>query len=244
MAEFKFPTEKIKLPSQGHFYPTDHPLSSGEVEMKYMTAKEEDILTNSNYISQGIVLDKLLESLVISPKFDLDDMLLGDKNSLLVASRILGYGKDYKFKVGGIEETVDLSTLESTKIDFKSLSKGQNSFDYTLPNSGTKITYKLLNGKDEKTIAKEIEGYKKIDKNASPEVSTRLRTMITSVEGDNSPKTINDFVSNYLLAIDSRELRKDYQSKNPDVDLAFRSQDGRQKTVPINISFFWPDSDL
>ena len=171
-------------------------------------------------------------------------MLLGDKNSLLVASRILGYGKDYTFKVGGIEETVDLSTLESTKIDFESLSKGQNSFDYTLPNSGTKITYKLLNGKDEKTIAKEIEGYKKIDKNASPEVSTRLRTMITSVEGDNSPKTINDFVSNYLLAIDSRELRKEYQSKNPDVDLAFRSQDGRQKTVPINISFFWPDSDL
>jgi len=244
MAEFKFPTEKVKLPSQGHFYPTDHPLSIGEVEMKYMTAREEDILTNTNYISQGVVLDKLLESLIISPDFKLEDMLLGDKNSLLVASRVLGYGKNYTFKVRGVEETVDLSELGSTKIDFDSLSKGQNSFEYTLPNSGTNITYKILNGKDEKTISKEIEGYKKIDKDASPEISTRLRTMITSVEGDKTPQKINEFVSNYLLAIDSRELRKEYQLNNPDVDLAFRGQDGRQKTIPINISFFWPDSDL
>ena len=244
MAEFKFPTEKVKLPSQGHFYPTDHPLSSGEVEMKYMTAREEDILTNTNYISQGVVLDKLLESLIISPDFKLEDMLLGDKNSLLVASRVLGYGKNYTFKVRGVEETVDLSELGSTKIDFDSLSKGQNSFEYTLPNSGTNITYKILTGKDEKTISKEIEGYKKIDKDASPEISTRLRTMITSVEGDKTPQKINEFVSNYLLAIDSRELRKEYQLNNPDVDLAFRGQDGRQKTIPINISFFWPDSDL
>ena len=244
MAEFKFPTEKVKLPSQGHFYPTDHPLSSGEVEMKYMTAREEDILTNTNYISQGVVLDKLLESLIISPDFKLEDMLLGDKNSLLVASRVLGYGKNYTFKVRGVEETVDLSELGSTKIDFDSLSKGQNSFEYTLPNSGTNITYKILTGKDEKTISKEIEGYKNIDKDASPEISTRLRTMITSVEGDKTPQKINEFVSNYLLAIDSRELRKEYQLNNPDVDLAFRGQDGRQKTIPINISFFWPDSDL
>jgi|TARA_R110001592_G_scaffold361606_1_gene672732 hypothetical protein len=244
MSEFKFPTENVKLPSQGHFYSEEHPLSKGEVEMKYMTAKEEDILTNSNYIQKGVVLDKLLESLIISPTFDLDDMLLGDKNSLLVASRILGYGKDYKFKLAGVEETVDLTTLKNTEIDLSLTPKGTNEFDYTLPNSGTKITYKILTGKDEKTIQEELEGYKKINKDASPEISTRLRTMIISVEGDKTPQTINDFVSNYLLAMDSREFRKHYQSRIPDVDLSFRSQDGEQRNIPINLSFFWPDSTI
>jgi hypothetical protein len=244
MSDFKFPSETFELPSKGHFYPKEHPLSKGKVEMKYMTAREEDILTNTNYIQKGIVLDKLLESLIISPKFELDDMLLGDKNALLIVSRILGYGKEYKFKLAGVEESVDLTKLENTKIDFESVPQGTNEFDYTLPNSSTKITFKILDGKDEKTIQKEIEGYKKIDKDASPEISTRLRTMITSVEGDNSQSKINEFVNNYLLAIDSREFRKHYQSCIPDVDLAFRSQDGRERQVPINLSFFWPDSSL
>ena len=244
MSEFKFPSETVKLPSKGHFYTEDNPLSKGEVEMKYMTAREEDILTNSNYIQKGIVLDKLLESLIISPKIDLDEMLLGDKNSLLIASRILGYGKDYKFKLAGVEETIDLTQLKNIEIDFKSYPKGSNKFEYTLPNSGTKITFKILNGKDEKTIQKEIDGYKKIDKDASPEISTRLRTMITSVEGDDSQKTINDFVNNYLLAMDSRKFRKHYQSVIPDVDLSFRSQGGEKRTIPINLNFFWPDSNL
>ena len=99
MAELKLPTEKVSLPSKGLLYPKDSPLASGEVEMKYMTAKEEDILTNANYIRQGIVIDKLLQSLIVT-KFDYNDLLVGDKNAILVAARILGYGKDYTFEIG------------------------------------------------------------------------------------------------------------------------------------------------
>ena len=96
MAEFKFPTEEVELPSKGLVYPKDNPLSSGKVEIKYMTAKEEDILSNQSYIQNGTVLDKLLESVMVkaSPK----DLIVGDKNAVLVATRILGYGKNYKFQ--------------------------------------------------------------------------------------------------------------------------------------------------
>jgi hypothetical protein len=102
MSEFKFPTEEVELPSKGLIYPKDNPLSSGKIEMKYMTAKEEDILTNQNYIKQGIVIDKLLKSLIIS-KVNYDDMIVGDKNAVLIAARILGYGKDYDFQYKGEE---------------------------------------------------------------------------------------------------------------------------------------------
>jgi len=89
----KFPTEIVELPSKGLVYPQDNPLSSGKIEMKYMTAKEEDILTNQSYIQNGTVLDKLLQSLIVS-KIDYKDLIVGDKNALLIAARILGYGKD------------------------------------------------------------------------------------------------------------------------------------------------------
>ena len=108
MAEFKFPTEEVELPSKGLVYPKDNPLSSGKIEMKYMTAKEEDILTNQNYIKQGIVIDKLLKSLIVS-KVNYDDLIVGDKNAVLIAARILGYGKDYDFQYKGEEVTIDLT---------------------------------------------------------------------------------------------------------------------------------------
>ena len=94
MAEFKIPTEIVTLPSKGLLYPKESPLAKGEIEMKYMTAKEEDILTNVNYIRQGIVLDKLLQALIVTP-IDYNELLVGDKNAILVAARVLGYGKDY-----------------------------------------------------------------------------------------------------------------------------------------------------
>ena len=100
MAEFKFPTEEVELPSRGLLYPDGHPLKSGKIEVKYMTAKEEDILTNQSYIQKGTVLDKLLESVIIT-KVDLKDLLIGDKNAVLIAARILGYGKDYSFMYKG-----------------------------------------------------------------------------------------------------------------------------------------------
>ena len=94
--QYGFPTEVLSLPSQGLLYPEDSPLRSGTIDVKYMTAKEEDILTSTNLIEQGVVITKLLESVIANQKLTLDDMLIGDKNALMVGTRILGYGKDYR----------------------------------------------------------------------------------------------------------------------------------------------------
>ena len=139
--KFKFPTEMVDLPSKGLLYPEGHPLSSGKVEMKYMTAREEDILTNQNYIKQGIVVDKLLQSMLIT-KFDYNDLLVGDKDAIMLAARILGYGKEYAFtyypEAGYGEElaTIDLTQVKEKTLDEKLIkSKGKNEFEFDLPNT-------------------------------------------------------------------------------------------------------------
>ena len=113
---FKFPTETIELPSKGLIYPEDNPLSSGTIEMKYMTAKEEDILSNQSYIQNGTVIDKLLKSLIVS-KINYNDLIVGDKNAIMIAARILGYGKDYEFEYKGDPVSVDLTSLENLPFD-------------------------------------------------------------------------------------------------------------------------------
>lgn len=242
MSEFKFPTEVVELPSKGLVYPEGHILRSGKVEMKYMTAKEEDILSNQNFISKGIVLDKLLESLTLG-KFDIKDLITGDKNAILVASRVLGYGKEYSFTYGGKEHTVDLSTLEN-KLFNDSLVSSKGTFTFTLPTSGTKLEFKLLNEKDEEKIKQEIEGLKKINKESSTDVTTRLKYQIISVDGNEDKIAIKDFVDNYLLASDSRALRTYIKVITPDVDLIAKVMiDGVEEDIdiPINLNFFWPD---
>ena len=240
--KFKFPTEVVELPSKGLLYPENSPLASGKVEMKYMTAKEEDILTNQSYITKGIVLDKLLESLIVDKTVDVKDLIIGDKNALFVAARILGYGKDYSFTYDGKEVTIDLSEIDNRPFDESSITKGVNEFSFTLPHSKNTVTYKILNGHDEKNIEKELEGLKKINKDASPELSTRLKYIITSVENDRDTKTIRNFVDNYLLAKDSRALREHIKTTQPDVDLTFTSDSGEEVAIPVGISFFWPDA--
>ena len=242
MSEFKFPTEVVELPSKGLVYPEGHILRSGKVEMKYMTEKEEDILSNQNFISKGIVLDKLLESLTLG-KFDIKDLITGDKNAILVASRVLGYGKEYSFTYDGKEYTVDLSTLEN-KLFNESLVSSKGTFIFTLPNSGTKLEFKLLNEKDEEKIKQEIEGLKKINKESSTDVTTRLKYQIISVDGNEDKIAIKDFVDNYLLASDSRALRAYIKMISPDVDLEAPVMiDGVEEDIdiPINLNFFWPD---
>lgn len=241
---FNLPTEIVKLPSKGLLYPTDNPLSSGEVEIKYMTAKEEDILTNQNYITNGTVLDKLLKSLIVS-KINYNDLLIGDKNAIMIAARILGYGAEYKFKYQGQEETVNLSEIENKEIDESLYTKGLNEFPFTLPTSGNEITFKLLTHGDEIKINQELEGLKKINKENSPELTTRLKHMITSINGEKDPKVIRDFIDTAFLSRDARAFR-DYISKiQPDVDLTFfPSSTERPVSVPIGVNFFWPDVDL
>ena len=130
MAELKFPTETIELHSKGLIYPEDNPLSSGKVEIKYMTAKEEDILSNQTYIQNGTVLEKLLESVIVS-KINLKDLIIGDKNAVLIATRILGYGADYTVNIKGKEHTINLSELENKPFDASLIEKGKNEFSFT-----------------------------------------------------------------------------------------------------------------
>jgi len=249
--KLKFPTEVVELPSKGLIYPKDNPLSSGKIEMKYMTAREEDILTNQNYISKGIVLDKLIESLIVS-KVNINDIVIGDKNALLVASRVLGYGKDYKFKAYNsdsrqIEEfTVDLTTLKDKILKKKDLiEEGINEFKYELPHSKTSITFKILTHGDEKKIEKEIQGLQRIKKDSIPEISTRLKYLITSVGGDSEKKTIREFVDNYMLARDSRSLREEIKRVQPDIDLTYTGEGAEEGiNIPVNLTFFWPDSGV
>ena len=241
MSEFKMPTEVIELPSKGLLYPESNPLSSGKIEMKYMTAKEEDILTNQSYIQNGTVLDKLLQSLIVSA-IDYNDLLIGDKNAVMIASRILGYGSDYKIVYGGRSYTIDLSKLEHKPFDEKSITKGVNEFKYTLPTTGTDLTFKLLTHGDEMTIKRELDGLKKINKDASPELSTRLKYIITSVNGSREAKVVREFVDNHFLARDSRAFREYIKTIQPDIDLNYELENGEFIDVPINLSFFWPDA--
>jgi hypothetical protein len=247
MSEFKFPTEMVELPSKGLLYPSTSPLTAGQIEMKYMTAREEDILTNQNYIKQGVVIEKLLKSLIIT-KIDYDELVIGDKNAIMVAARVLGYGKDYSFKDGDETITVDLTQCPMRYLDESKVTKGINSFEYTFPSTGNVITYKILTGKDEKQIQAEIEGLKKIDKNASAELSTRLKYLITSVNGNEDKKTIREFVDNYLLAKDSRAFREHLKTTQPDIELKakYMSENGVEEDIdiPITATFFWPDSGL
>jgi hypothetical protein len=241
MSEFKFPTEEVELPSKGLIYSKDNPLSSGKVEMKYMTAREEDILSNQSYIQKGTVLDKLLDSLIIDKNINADDLIVGDKNALLIASRILGYGKDYEVKIKGESHTIDCSTLENKEFDESKFEAGKNEFSYTLPSTDNVITYKLITGHDEKAINREIAGLKRLQKDASPELSTRLKHIILSVDGKEEKKDIRDFVDNYFLARDSRAFRDHIKNTQPDVNLSYILDNGEEAEVPIGLNFFWPD---
>jgi hypothetical protein len=250
MAELKLPTEMVSLPSKGLLYPKESPLSKGEIEMKYMTAREEDILTNSNFIKQGTVIDKLLQALIITP-INYDDLLIGDKNAVLIAARVLGYGQDYSFKYSNergqeVEASVDLSQLKEKTLDESLFKTGTNNFTFTLPKSGNTVTFKLLTHGDEKKIDAEIKGLQKVNPNGAYDITTRLKYIITSINGDTELKSIREFVDTYLLAPDARSLREYYAKIQPDVDLRFMPNDdsytGEGITVPISINFFWPDA--
>ena len=246
MANYKFPTEVVDLPSKGYFYFEGHPLSTGKVEVKYMTAKEEDILTSQNLIQQGTAIDTLLKSLIVDKSINMDDMLIGDKNAIMIAARILGYGKEYGFTYDGKEQSVDLSTLESVKIDFSKFTKGVNELSYKLPVSEREIVFKLLTGQDEIEIDKEIKAKEKLTKTQSFELTTRLKHMIISIDGKSEKSVINNFVDNEFLSRDSLPFRQYLTKVTPDIDMNTTVVDSTGKeavvSVPVTIRFFWPST--
>lgn len=246
-SNFSIPTETVELPSKGLLYPESSPLASGSIEMKYMTAKEEDILTNQNYIQKGIVVDKLLESLIVS-KVNYNDILIGDKDALLIASRILGYGKDYEFTYAGENIKVDLTTLDNKELDSSLIEGRKNEFTFKLPHTDNTITFKLMTQKDEKEIQRELQGLKKVAPSSSQEMSTRLKHMITSVNGNTDRPVIREFVDKAFLAKDARAFREYYASIVPGIDTTITHvfDDGLEEelTIPINANFLWPDFGL
>jgi hypothetical protein len=244
--KLKFPTEQIELPSKGLPYPAESLLSKGVLEMKYMSAKEEDILTNVNFLKNGTVIDKLLQSMIVT-SIDYDDLLICDKNALLVAARILGYGKDYEFEYDGQKINFDLSSVDPLPLN-ENIKPGKNEFDFHLPKANVTVTFKLLTHGDEKKIDREIQGLKKINPQGSFDQTTRLKHTIIAINGDRDTTNIREFVDNMLIS-DLRELRKYIIKITPELSLKFDYTKDNGDVVegvnlPIGISFLWPDSSL
>jgi len=249
MPENKFPTEMVTLPSKGYFYPENSPLSKGEVEMKYMTAREEDIITSPNLLKQGIAIDKLLEALIVNKKVNISDLLIGDKNALIVGARILAYGKMYDFTtfndVGEeVDVSVDLTTLKDKEIDFDKLPPNVNEFPFVLPNSKREVTVRFLTHRDEKEIVREATALKKVSSTVVKTMTSRMKRLIASVDGNSEKAYVNEFVDKELLSVDALELRKYLNSINPDINLTtvatFPDGDEQEVAVEITAQFFWP----
>ena len=252
--KFDFPTEVIELPSQGLAYPEGHPLRKGSVEIKYMTAREEDILASQNLIKKGIVLDKLFESVLVEPGVNPNDVLIGDKNAILLATRILGYGADYEVEMtdpfSGEKQRVviDLGKVKTKDAD-ESILNEKNRYTFKCPTSGKVLEFKLLNHGDEQDITKEIQALEKLNKNASTafDVTTRLKYMIQSVDGNKDRGYINKWVSNEFLARDTKAFRAYVKSISPDLDLKFYftseiTGESEALDIPFGVSFFYPAS--
>ena len=247
MAEYSFPTETIDLPSEGKLYPEGSPLQSGKVDVKYMTAKEEDILTSTNLIQKGTVIDKLMESLLVTKGVKPDDLLVGDLNAVMVAARILAYGKEYPIQLlctscgRRIEHSVDLSKLETITPENNS-ENGEYSF--VLP-TGVAVTFRLLTRGDEKSIKTEVDALRKIDPSIEGDTSTRLKYIITSINGNRDKKIVREFAE-AMIVRDIRALRDEMKRVSPDInfDLMINCSECQttiEARMPFGANFFWPD---
>ena len=248
---FDFPTEIVELPSKGKLYPEGHPLAKGTIEMKYMTAKEEDILTNQSFIKNGVVLDKLFKALIVTP-CEYNDLIVCDKNAVMVAARVLGYGKDYPVKVKNpntgeeLEHTVDLTQLNEREIDW-SIINSKNEFDFELPASKRKVKVKILTQRDQTRIDKEVKGLAKLKKTATSTVT--MKHVIVDLDGETDNAKIRKFVDTELLAMDSRAIRQFLKSITPDIEMKIEVPDGDtgdtfRVPLSIGLDFFWPDVEL
>jgi hypothetical protein len=256
MSESKFtvPTEMVDLPSKGLLYPKDSPLASGQIEIKYMTAREEDILTNANLLRQGLAIERMLKSIIKTP-ISFEDLILGDRNAILIAARILAYGKDYSFNYfnpNTMESEVVKGDLQSVKYKTvnTALFNEKNEFSFELPFTKNTITFKALTVAEDRKIDEEMKGMKKNLGEAAPGLlTTKLKHQITSVNGDYSTKTVRDFIdSGALLSKDSLPLRKYIESIIPDIDsqITFTTKGGEEVTtdMPMTAEFFFPGSGI
>jgi hypothetical protein len=242
----KYPTLIVDLPSKGLLYPENDPLSAGTVEMKYMTAKEEDILTTESYIKKGVVLDKLFQSLIIS-KINYDNMLIGDRDAVMIAARIYGYGEEYTTKVtspSGNTMTVpiDLNEVPHKEIDESMYVGRENKFFYTTMD-GTEIEFKLLTNGDQKEIQANLKKVRRGD-SRDTQLTSRLYQMIQAIGGNRDRKFIKTWVENDFRAIDSRKFREYVNEIQPGIDMSIEIIDEDtgepfRTNIAIGLDFFW-----
>jgi len=245
-------TIKVNLPSQGYFYPENSPLSSGTVEIYQVTARHEDILSNTNLLKKGTVLDEFLKSLIATPNVTINDFLIGDKNALFTEARKSAYGEIYQVKIKcpecNVESLIDidLNNINPKPIDTTNLKKGENKFSYVLPNSKKTVMWSFMTHKDEVDVDQELKALSKLGPNATPpEITTRLKYTIKAVDGTSDKMTIKNFVDNQLTAKDSMALRKHIRENTPDMDMNFTftcPSCGHitKMPIPLGAGFFWP----
>ena len=252
---FVVPTEFVELPSQGKFYPEGHPLHGAEsLEIKQMTAKEEDMLTSRTLLRKGVALDRVISNLIVDKRIDSDSLLVGDRNAILIATRVSGYGNEYNTKITcpscdvNQEYSFDLNNAiiyGGEDIDKLEIVDNKNgTFDTVLPRLNLKITFKLLNGRDEKNLLKGIESDKRRNKDEKA-VTRQLILMIVAVNDSREPEVIRYLIEN-IPSMDSRHLRLAYRLASPNVDLTqyFECKEcdyEQDMEVPLTADFFWPD---
>jgi transcription elongation factor Elf1 len=256
---FAVPTEFVELPSGGMYYPEDHPLYKQEtIEIKYMTAKEEDILNSPALLKNGTAVDRMLQNLILDKNIKVSDLLIGDKNALIVSSRISGYGSEYPIKTNcpSCNKPSEIEVLLDQASKFSGATKGGvdklddieiSSEGYpllTMPRSGYKVEIRFLSSKDEVEMTKTEEKLKKHNLPSSV-LTNVLKLMVLSVEGNRDRGTIHQFVDT-MPAMDSRYIRGVYKIINPtmkleqDFNCPDCGHDGPLE-VPITPTFFWPD---
>ena len=250
---FVVPTEFVELPSKGRYYSEVHPLRNQEtIEIKQMTAKEEDILTSRTLLKKGIALDRVMQSLICNKAIDPNSLLLGDKNALIVSIRSTSYGNIYTTQVecpscgASQEHSFDLNELQPyAGRKFEGLNVAENddgTFTTILPRSGAEVAFKLLTGHDERKMANLAETDKKARR--SRNVTRQLETTIVSVNGSTDLENIRYVVEN-MPSADTRHLRTVYRLAMPDLDM---TQDfvcsecdySEDMEVPLSVDFFWP----
>ena len=252
---FDLPVAEVPLPSKGLVYP-DGPLAGAEtVELKPMTAREEDILMNRTLVRKGTVVSELIKSCLIDKNIDVNSMISGDRNALMIAVRITGYGADYSPKVtcpaceSQQDFSVNLEGLPVKELDLeklKQVGQGQNAFEFVLPLSKKTVIFKFLTGKEEERILQDIEAKRKKGIVQENLVTTKLMNSIIAIEGNAERSFINQFCQ-HMPARDSLALRKVLDESEPGVDMSSDftcNSCGHTEvlTVPLGTSFFWPNA--
>ena len=252
---FATPTEFVDLPSLGRYYPDNHPLHGQDtVEIRYMTAKDEDILTSQSLIKKGVVIDRLIQSVLVDKTIRPQELLIGDKNAILVAARMTGYGADYETRIDcpacgtNSEHVFDLN--ESLKVNHadEDLDSSVQMTDngtviVELPLTKLNVEAKLMTGKEETKIISMAERKKKLKLQESA-LTDQFRAIIVSIDGHTDAATISSVVDR-LPAQDARHLRDIYAKTTPNVELTSMFECDNcghveEVDVPITVQFFWP----